>query len=158
MLTNQAITSPDQLPKTGFVVVLVSSTWNGKRTLKFKGTHETRDAADAQKRALSGASCGEYRVLGPRQARALLKVIQGEQAARRAKGAQKAAATRKSRGPNNFVCCPTCGAKSKKLYSEMGGLQTRRCQNGHTFEYDKWIADRAFWAPVAAARAAFRVV
>ena len=34
--------------------------------------------------------------------------------------------------------------------SEFGGLQTRRCQRGHTFEYDKWIADRAFWNPAGA--------
>jgi hypothetical protein len=27
----------------------------------------------------------------------------------------------------------------------MGGLQTRRCQKGHLFEYDKWIADRSPW-------------
>lgn len=48
-----------------------------------------------------------------------------------------------------FIRCPRCNAKSKKLYSEMGGLQTRQCHNGHMFEYDKWIADRAFWNPAA---------
>lgn len=48
----------------------------------------------------------------------------------------------------NFILCPTCGSKSKKLYSEMGGLQTRRCQRGHMFEYDKWIADRMFWGAI----------
>lgn len=48
-----------------------------------------------------------------------------------------------------FVLCPTCGAKSRKLYSEMGGLQTRECHNGHRFEYDKWMADRIIWAPGA---------
>ena len=49
----------------------------------------------------------------------------------------------------NFVTCPTCQAKSKKLYSEMGGVETRRCQNGHLFEYDRWLADRVIWAPGA---------
>lgn len=33
----------------------------------------------------------------------------------------------------NFVSCPTC----KSL-----GYQTRRCWKGHTFGFDKWIADR----------------
>ena len=45
----------------------------------------------------------------------------------------------------NFILCPICSAKSKKLYSEFGGLQTRVCRNGHRFEYDKWMADRAIW-------------
>ena len=49
-----------------------------------------------------------------------------------------------------FICCPICGEKSKKLFSEFGGLQTRECKRGHRFEYDKWIADRAFWAPASA--------
>jgi hypothetical protein len=47
--------------------------------------------------------------------------------------------------PRRFILCPTCGAKSRKLYSEMGGYQTRMCQNGHEFNYDKWMADRMFW-------------
>lgn len=47
-----------------------------------------------------------------------------------------------------FILCPTCGAKSKLISSEMGGYQTRRCQNGHEFNYDKWIADRRFWTGV----------
>ena len=42
----------------------------------------------------------------------------------------------------NFILCPTCKAKSKVLRSEFGGLQTRKCKNGHTFEHDKWMADR----------------
>jgi hypothetical protein len=51
-----------------------------------------------------------------------------------------------------FVLCPVCGAKSRKLWSEMGGLQTRECQSGHRFEYDKWMADRIFWNPGAIGR------
>jgi hypothetical protein len=45
--------------------------------------------------------------------------------------------TRKAHGiPKSFILCPRCNAKSKKLYSEMGGLQTRKCANGHMFAYD----------------------
>jgi len=36
----------------------------------------------------------------------------------------------------SFILCPRCNAKSKKLFSEMGGLQTRKCANGHMFAYD----------------------
>jgi hypothetical protein len=39
----------------------------------------------------------------------------------------------------HFVLCPTCQSKSKKLSSEMGGLQTRRCQRGHLFEVDMFF-------------------
>ena len=39
----------------------------------------------------------------------------------------------------NFILCPTCNSKSKKLFSEMGGLQTRRCQLGHHFEVDTFF-------------------
>ena len=41
--------------------------------------------------------------------------------------------------PRNFILCPTCQSKSKKLRSEMGGLQTRRCQKGHHFEVDTFF-------------------
>lgn len=50
-----------------------------------------------------------------------------------------------SKKPRRFVLCPQCGAKSRVLYSEFGGYQTRLCQNGHEFNHDKWIADRSFW-------------
>ena len=50
-----------------------------------------------------------------------------------------------SKTPRKFICCPSCGAKSKVLRTEFGGYQTRQCRSGHTFGYDKWIADRAFW-------------
>lgn len=52
-----------------------------------------------------------------------------------------------------FIRCPKCKGKSRKLRSEMGGLQTRECSNGcGEFMYDKWIADRAFWNPGGAIR------
>ena len=144
----------DTTPTKKITLILVSNSWNGKRTLKSRGIFESRDAAQAEKTRLVEASnkmdnSPDYRVLGPVQLKALQKEIKGEQDARRAKGAKKAAATRaKTPKEARFVCCPTCGAKSKKLFSEMGGLQTRKCQNGHTFEFDKWLNDRAFWAPV----------
>lgn len=39
----------------------------------------------------------------------------------------------------NFILCPTCNNKSKLIYSEMGGLQTRRCKLGHLFEVDTFF-------------------
>ena len=141
-----------------YTLVLVSKSWNGKRTLKTKETHENKDVLVAERTRLREVAdklghCPDYRVLGPKQLKALQAEIKGEQDARRAKGAKKAAETRaKTPKEARFVCCPTCGAKSKKLFSEFGGLQTRRCQNGHTFEHDKWLSDRAFWAPVLTGR------
>ncbi len=41
--------------------------------------------------------------------------------------------------PRTFVTCPHCGSKSKKLCSEFGGLETRKCQKGHVFEKDMWF-------------------
>jgi hypothetical protein len=151
MRTNDVVTKAH---KIGFMIVLVSHSFNGRDTVRFKGYDLTQEGAEHFRELLfsklpSGGEGADYRVLGPRQLASLLKTIQGQQAARRAKGAKKAAATRaKTPKDQRFVCCPTCGAKSKKLYSEMGGLQTRKCQRGHTFEYDKWIADRAFWGPI----------
>lgn len=141
-------------------LVLVSHSWNGKLKLTVKGVFPAGDegkraaqemlAASQRRLAPNGAFCcvelGDNRVLGPRQFAALEAKIAAQTAANRKKGAKKAAATRKKRGPDNFILCRSCGAKSKKLYSEMGGLQTRKCQNGHVFEYDKWIADRGAMA------------
>ncbi len=114
-------------PKSGFTVVLVSKNWKGKRTLKHRGFAETREAAEAIRAGLIGRGSGfnnisEYRVCGPRQLKALLAEIHEEQKGRRKEGAKKAAKTRQKAGPNNFIRCPTCQAKSKKLFSEFGGL------------------------------------
>lgn len=46
----------------------------------------------------------------------------------------------------NFILCPRCKSKSKKLCSEFGGLETRVCKNGHKFEYDKWITRFLTWS------------
>jgi hypothetical protein len=80
-------------------LILVSKSWNGKRTLKSRGVFETREVAQAEKTRLIEASSKmgnypDYRVLGPVQIKALQEEIKGEQDARRAKGRAKAALTR----------------------------------------------------------------
>lgn len=132
-----------------YYVMLVSCKWNGARSLKERGRAETKEAAKKIWRKCIEASDAEYRVLGPIQLKKLQAEIKAEQAERRKKGQARAAAKRKKDGIKPvFVLCPHCRAKSKLLGSEMGGLQTRRCKNGHYFEYDKWIADRAWGALV----------
>jgi hypothetical protein len=79
----------------------------------------------------------DYRAVTMRQLKNIDKKKQENVKERRAGAGKRAAATRKKRGTKaTFILCPTCRAKSKKLFSEMGGLQTRRCQNGHNFEVD----------------------
>jgi hypothetical protein len=147
-------------PTIKFLLVLVTHSWNGKLKLTSKGRFDTRSDAEARKKELTDRckKCGleepDYRAVDPAELKALQEERKVVTIARRKKGAEKAAKTRaknKAKGVTpSFILCPTCRAKSKKLHSEMGGLQTRKCQNGHTFEYDKWIADRSFWNPVAA--------
>jgi len=145
---------------TSVLLVLVSRSRDGKMKLTSKGRYPTRDAAEARKKELiercerSGLETPEYHVCDDAKLRELNVERRAVAADRRKKGAVKAAKTRaknvaKGKTPQ-FVLCPTCQSKSKLLRSEFGGLQTRTCQRGHTFEYDKWIADRAFWAPVSA--------
>ena len=155
-------------PTIKFLLVLVTHSWNGKLKLTSKGRFDTRSDAEARKKELTDRckKCGleepDYRAVDPAELKSLMDERKVVTTARRKKGAEKAAKTRAKNAAQGikptFICCPTCGAKSKKLYSEMGGLQTRKCQNGHTFEYDKWIADRAFWAPATAAQHIFRKV
>ena len=138
-------------------LVLVTRSWNGKMKLTTKASSNNEVYLKEEKARMYAVAekCGhspDYRIVGPKQLKALQDEVKAVQAANRKKGQEKAAKTRAKNAERGdkpkFICCPTCGAKSKKLYSEMGGLQTRVCQRGHTFEYDKWIADRAFWAPV----------
>lgn len=140
-----------------YTVVLVTRSWNGKRKLTVKGRAASRADAkvvlDRLRSRCFGDNYPDYRVLGPIQLKRLVEEIEKLTAHRRAQGAKKAATTRAKNGTKpTFVKCPHCGAKSKKVYSEMGGLQTRQCQMGHRFEYDKWIADRAVWGLVLTGR------
>ena len=132
------------------ILVLVSKSFNGKRRLAKKGEYKTHQEAGKEENRLLGYAetlntNPDYRILGPKQLKTLQDEIKQEQNVRRAAGVKKAAETRKKRGPNNFILCPKCKAKSKLLYSEFGGLQTRQCQNGHKFEFDKWLEDRRIW-------------
>jgi len=145
-------------PDKAYKVVLVSSHHDGRRSVKIKFATDSSLTAhdflnDLIKRCPKTGNVGpDYRVLNRIDFAELNAVICRETAARRAKGAKKAAATRKKHGAAAFVLCPRCGAKSKKLWSEMGGLETRQCKNHHRFEHDRWLADRAFWAPVLTGR------
>jgi hypothetical protein len=51
-----------------------------------------------------------------------------------------------------FIHCPTCRIRTRLIHSGPDGVQTRRCQNGHTFTFDKWIADRAGWGFILSGR------
>lgn len=153
MRNNQPITAVSPELKSGYTIVLISHIWRRGTVVKFKAHFATKEEAKAElaKMLARPGVDADYRVVGPKQLKELVVKDAEKRAERRQAGAKKAAETRKKNGPNNFIRCPTCGCKSKKLFSEMGGLQTRKCTNGHLFEYDKWIADRAFWGPIMGA-------
>lgn len=118
---------------------------NYKKKVTIKSRHETREEAETAREArmakLHGAAAETYyHILGPRQLKKALEEQKAAVEGRRKAGQKRAAKTReknKARGKKaHFILCPTCQAKSKKLYSEMGGMQTRKCQNGHLFEVD----------------------
>ncbi len=99
----------------------------------------------------------DYRVVDADGYAKLLKLLAKDGKRRKEEGVKKAQATREKniakgvkRKPAVKVVCPKCRASSKKLFSEMGGLQTRQCKMGHRFTFDKWIMDRAFWSPATA--------
>ena len=121
---------------------------NCKDKVLIKSRHETREEAekarDARMAKLHGMAAETYfYVLGPRQLKKKLEEQKAAATARRKKGQERAAKTReknKKKGKKpRFILCPTCNAKSKKLYSEMGGMQTRQCKNGHLFEVDTFF-------------------
>jgi glutaredoxin len=133
-----------------FSVILVSKDWKGKTTLTNKGRFPTKQLADARKASLLAHAkrCKldrpTYNVVDVDGHYRLQKKVDAQSAVNRKAGAAQAAATRRENGTKpSFVLCPHCKSKSKKLFSEMGGLQTRQCRRGHQFTYDKWIADRA---------------
>jgi len=121
---------------------------NYKKKVTIRSRHETREEAekarDARMAKLFGAAAETYfHILGPRQLKKKLEEQKAAAEARKKAGQKRAAKTReknKKKGKKpHFILCPTCNAKSKKLYSEMGGMQTRRCQNGHEFEVDTFF-------------------
>lgn len=147
------------------VLVTVSQSWKSGTKLKLtvKDTCATREEAEASKaKMLSRIHTHEkpdYRVVDEVGYRRLTKKVAKDRTRRLEEGKAKATATRaknvasgkKPKAPTR-VACPVkgCGCKtSKVLFSEMGGLQHRKCKKGHRFTFDKWIADRAFWNPAA---------
>lgn len=86
----------------------------------------------------------DYRVVSEPELAVLRAQVEDIHSKNRKAGAESAkrrATQRVEQGKpaKRFILCPTCGAKSKKLRSEFGGLQTRRCQNGHLFEVDTFF-------------------
>jgi hypothetical protein len=158
-----------------YYVGYYQETWRNEKVQKFiiKGVADTKDAADKINKKLSEKldkysfhvghtlckHAGKkrpiklhYKILSERQYKA-------HQASRKQAASEKRQATiakkPKSERTRTFILCPRCRATSKLICSEMGGLQTRVCKNGHQFEYDKWLGDRVpmamiFGNPVAA--------
>jgi hypothetical protein len=91
--------------------------------------------------------CPQFYIVGENKYRLLrdedTELRDARKVANRKKGAERRAkkvAENKARGKKpHFITCPTCGSKSKKLRSEMGGLQTRQCKKGHYFEVDTFF-------------------
>lgn len=153
------------LPSKGFSVVLVRHLQQhrngGYHKAECRFWSDDREEARRHWERLTSPqhnplSCdSDYRLLdGPGCIR-LQKEIAEERSARRSRGQAKAKATQtknRARGDRpSIILCPTCGFRTRKLFSEMGGLQTRQCGQGHRFKYDKWIADRAWANPAAMA-------
>jgi hypothetical protein len=156
----------EDITEEKFRVVLVtrsqSNAHGDKLVLTIKGSFLNREDAQVKfdKLKAHAKACHQspdYRLVDMEGYRDLLKEVTKDQARRAAEGKVRAAKTRernakagKKRAAPMRVMCPKCKCSSKVLYSEMGGLQTRQCKNGHKFTFDKWIADRAFWNPTAA--------
>lgn len=158
-----------------YKIVLVTHSHSHRKGDSLKYTVKARDVdwieATAvyerlRSRALGGFASStnmpDYRILDELGFTDLLRDVRRDEERRRAEGVKKAAKTREKnaakgikRAPPLKVACPQCSAKSKLLRSEFGGLQTRQCTMGHQFTFDKWIADRAFWAPATAIRAVY---
>ena len=142
---------PTSTVRTNFCLVLLSHSWSGKDKIVYKLRNKTMAECKAELKRLRGydfAGAGaDYQIVGPKQLKQLLDTQKTKQAARIVAGHAKAQATRKKRGTKpEFILCPHCKSRSKIIYSEFGGLQTRQCKQGHRFEHDKWLADRMFWA------------
>jgi hypothetical protein len=67
---------------------------------------------------------------------------------RKATIARKAAKSPTGKIEKKFVLCPACNGKTKKLGSEMGGLQTRKCSHcGKVFGYDTFGGGGRYTTP-----------
>jgi hypothetical protein len=141
---------------TRYRVCAWSYSWKKPRKLRVLSVHESKHQAEASLRirrmttnTLYGAAAeavADYFVMGPRQYAKQMAVEEADVAVRRAEGQLKSQASRKrNKTEPHFVLCPTCKARSKKLYSEMGGLETRVCRRGHRFKYDRWPRDHALY-------------
>jgi hypothetical protein len=133
-------------------LVLVSRSFNGRVSLKVKhsfdggyGGQNRKNAERVRRQKLlffreHNLEEPDYRVLGAVQLKRLRAEVDEIHKRRRRAGIARVNAERKRTGERRqFILCPTCEAKSKKLFSEMGGLQTRVCRNGHHFEVDTFF-------------------
>jgi hypothetical protein len=140
----------EKFGKNAVRLVLVSTLWNRSartyvKKLTVKGVFGSKADAELEKDRLKKIGGGWYKVCGPRTFARMTNELKDEQQKRRSNGAKKAAKTKKEkseRGALTYILCPGCKAKSKLLYSEMGGLQQRRCHNGHRFEVDTYYGFR----------------
>lgn len=123
------------------------SSWRkSAKKFKIKASFSTLSEAEAAKRAAYDkfpAHLGDpprYLVLNTDEVIASNQVMKANATENRKKTVAKRKAAREKAGlppkKPTFILCPRCEAKSKKLFSEMGGLQTRVCQNGHKFAVD----------------------
>lgn len=106
---------------------------------KVKSSHPSKDAAQEaieaiRRRSPGGELQAYYEILTTDEVKARNEDAKRASALARAGTAAKNAAAGKAKKPS--TPCPVCQATSRKLFSEMGGLQTRKCRNGHTFAYD----------------------
>ena len=111
-----------------------------KKKFKVKSSHPTKPEARVAMKALyakiekfGGMIGTDYEIKSDAEVKAQWAECDEKTKQKRAVAVEKRKASGKT---PTFILCPRCQAKSKKLHSEMGGLQTRVCQNGHEFAYD----------------------
>lgn len=130
-----------------YYLVLVQRRYDGKmKGLRVKKQTKSKRACEHERDRLEktiGGMSADYRVLdeaGYKKLHAEMERVFAENRKAGAARRSRAAAERRAAGHKpHFILCPTCGCKSRKLFSEMGGLQTRRCQRGHHFEVDTFF-------------------
>jgi len=106
---------------------------------KIKSSHASKEDAQGAMKALAARSPGgflqaDYKIL------TTAEVLAHNTRAKEASAAARSATLLKNRHDGKArkppVTCPSCKASSRKLFSELGGLQTRVCKNGHRFHWD----------------------